>query len=97
MFTSITILWFVIGLAVAIGCILLVQWLRRNNLSVTWYEWLLGLIGLVLFLFSVQNFYSSFMEAESQAAWMFLVFPGLLGLLLIGIVYGLVVRRRRAA
>ena len=71
--------------------------MRNKGISVTWYEWLLAALGIIVLLFTIQNFYSSFTESEITAAWMFLVFPGLIGLLLLGIVLGLVTRRQRAA
>ena len=97
MLTS-TVIYWGIGLALfGAGITVLIFWMRNRGISVTWYEWLLAAIGVIILLFTIQNFYTSFIESETTAAWMFLIFPGLPGLLFIGIVYGLVVRRQRAA
>ena len=97
MLTGIVVIWLVIGLLLAAGAIFLVQWLRRQDMKVTWYEWLTGIIGLAVLLFAIQNFYGGFMENEAQSSWMFLLFPGLLALILIVIPVQLVLRRKRAA
>ena len=81
-------MWFtvlIIGLAIGAGLLALVEWLRRRKIKVTWYEWLLGALGLLLVLFTIQNFTASFAEHEPQAGWTFLWLFGVPAVLLIAI------------
>jgi len=90
------ILWIPIAGIVGAGLVVLVLWLRGRNIKVTWYEWLIGAIGLVLLLFTIQNFATAFAELESAAAWMFLLVLGLPALILLVVAWLLVARRQRA-
>ena len=65
-------MWFVIGLIIGAGLLILALWLRSRKIVVRWYEWLIGALGLVLLLFTIQNFSASFAEYEEFAAWTFL-------------------------
>lgn len=96
-FTGDVFIWAAIAVVLAIGMMLFVQWANRRNIKITWYDWLIGLLGLAILLFSIQNFVASYIEDEPQAALMFLLFPGLIGLLLMGVAYGITIRRRRNA
>ncbi|AGG05751.1 Tetrachloroethene reductive dehalogenase TceA membrane-bound subunit [Dehalococcoides mccartyi] len=90
-------MWFIIGLIVG-ALILGVIWiLKRNNSSLSWYEWLIGLVGLALLLFTIQNFFGSFAELESKAASMFLLVTGLPALILLALSWQLASRRTRKA
>ena len=77
--------WLIIGLVVGAGLMALVLWLRRRKITVTWYEWLVGAIGLLLLLFTIQNFTASFAEHEPIAAWRFLLVFGLPSAILLAI------------
>ncbi|KSV18848.1 MAG: dehalogenase [Dehalococcoides mccartyi] len=89
-------MWFIIGLIVG-GLILGLIWLlKRNNFSLTWYEWLIGIIGLGLLLFTIQNFFGSLEEVESKAAAMFWLVTGLPSLILLALAWQLVARRSKA-
>lgn len=91
------LLWFILGAVIIGGLLLLVNWMRSNNTSFTWYEWLIGAIGLLLLIAAVQNAYGSIIEDEAQAAWMFLLIFGLPALILFAVVWRLSVRRNKAA
>ena len=90
-------MWFIIALVVGglVGGLIL--WLRSRNASLTWYEWVIGIAGLLLLLFCVQNFFASQTEGESQAASMFLLITGLPGLILLVITWQLAARRMRTS
>ena len=90
-------MWFIIAFVVGIALTALVLWLRGRDIKVTWYEWLIGLVGLALLLYTVQNFVTAFAELESQAAWMFLLVLGLPAVILLAVAWQLVWRRQRAA
>lgn len=59
---------FLIGLVIGAGLLALVPWLRSRRIVVTWYEWLIGAIGLLLLLFTIHDFFASFAEHEEYAA-----------------------------
>jgi len=76
-------MWLIIGLLLGLGLIGLVFWLRSQKIRVTWYEWLLGVVGLLLLLFSLQNYQASLAALEPVAPGMFLLVFGLPGLVLV--------------
>lgn len=88
--------WFFMGAVLAGGIVWLVTWLRKNDISVRWYEWLLGAIGTIVLAFMAQNMWAALAEYESQAFWFYLLILGLPGLLLLLISIQLVRRRQTA-
>ena len=90
-------MWFIIGFILGAGLLALVLLLRARNIAVKWYEWLTGAIGLMLLLFTIQNFSGSFTEYEEFAAWTFLWLFGLPSLILIGVSLFLPWRRHSKA
>lgn len=88
-------LWSIAMAVIGGGIVALAIWLRSRNIETRWYDWLIGAIGLVILLFTIQNFYTSFTEVEPLAAWMFILLPGLPALVLIGIATMQVWRRNR--
>jgi len=90
-------MWFVIALVVGGFISALVLWLRSRDISLTWYEWLIGAVGLILLLFAIQNLFGSLAEDEITAAYMYLLITGLPGFILMALTWLLATRRRRAA
>ena len=88
--------WFFMGAVIAGGLVWLVNWLRKNDISVRWYEWLLGAIGLFVLAFMAQNMWAALAEYESKAVWFYLLILGLPGLLLLLLSIQLVRRRQSA-
>ena len=78
-------MWLIIGLVFGAGLLMLVLWLRKREIRVKWYEWIICALGLLLLLFTIQNFTASFAEYEGHAAWTFLWIFGLPAIVLIGI------------
>ena len=76
---------FIIGLILGAGLLALVLLLRTRKIAFKWYEWLIGAIGLILLLFTIQNFTGSLAEHEEFAAWTFLWLSGVPSIILIGI------------
>jgi len=72
----------------------LVWWFKNKGINLTWYEWLIGIIGLLLLAFALQNFFGALSEYEYDAAPLFLLIVGLPGLIMIGVVFQLVNRRK---
>jgi hypothetical protein len=89
-------MWLIIGLVAGAAVLGLVLWMRGKDIAVKWYEWLVGALGLVLLLFTIQNFTGSLAELESTAANMFLLVTGLPALILLAVYWQLVARRQRA-
>lgn len=89
-------MWFIVG--IVLGALLFGMFIqiRNKNIKLTWYELSIGFIGLSLFLYTVQNFVGSFLEHETQAAWMFLLVTGLPSIILLAVAYQLVTRHNRA-
>jgi hypothetical protein len=86
-------MWLIIGLIAGAAVLGLVLWLQSKAVSVKWYELLIGALGLVLLLFTIQNFTGSLTELESTAANMFLLVTGLPAII-VRAVSGLFVARR---
>ena len=89
-------MWLIIGLIAGAAVLGLVLWMRGKDVSVKWYEWLIGAIGLLLLLFTIQNYAGSLAELESTAANMFLLVSGLPAIILLAVSWQLVARRQRA-
>ncbi|MBA7668403.1 hypothetical protein ES703_76513 [subsurface metagenome] len=90
-------MWFIVALIVGGLVGALMFWLRGRDIKVTWYEWLIGIIGLLLLLFTIQNYIGSQAEWESTAANMFLLATGLPAIILIVVAGLLAWRQHRAA
>lgn len=86
-----------IGAVIAVALYALISWLRRRDVSVTWYEWLIGGAGLVLLLVATQHFFGAMSELFSYAAWMGLLVIGLPALILLAVAWQLVVRKQKAS
>jgi len=86
-------MWLILGLLLGAG----IYWLAtQSKFKLTWYEWVLGVIGIILILFTIQNYFASVAELEPRAAgFMVLLFglPGLILLVLAGILAWLKNRR----
>lgn len=90
-------MWFSIGLLVGAAVIALIVMLRRKNFNLSWYEWIIGGIGLILLLFTIQNYIGSINEVEPKAANMFLLVTGLPSLVLLAITWQLAARRYKSS
>lgn len=95
MFTSILLLWAVISAVFALIVYLAVSWVRKNNVRTLWYDWLLAGLSISVFFFSIQNMYGSWMEHYTKGGWMFLLFPGVPALVVLGIVIAQIFRRNK--
>ncbi|MCL2475358.1 MAG: dehalogenase [Chloroflexi bacterium] len=70
-------MWLTIGIVIGILIMGLIWFLTKKQIKMAWYVWLLIAVGLLLLLFTLQNFFASFSEHETKAAWMFLLVTGL--------------------
>jgi hypothetical protein len=88
-------MWLIIGLILGVSFLGLVMGLRTRKISLSWYEWVIGVLGLGLLLFTIQNYFGSLAEVEPKAANMFLLVTGLPSLILLALVWQLVIRRAK--
>ena len=70
-------LWFIFGLLLGAGILGLVFWMRARKIRAAWYEWIMGILSLILILLLMQNFVGSIAEEETRAAWMGVLFLGI--------------------
>ena len=89
-------MWFIVALLIGGLVVGFGFWLRNKDISLTWYEWVIGIVGLFLVLFTIQNYTKSLDELNSTAANYFLLITGLPGLVLIALTWALAYRRVRA-
>ena len=90
-------MWFIVALIVGIGVAAIVAWMRSSGVSVKWYEWVVGAVGLLILLFAMQNFLGSGVEGELGPANKYLLVAGLPSLILLAVAGALVWRRHSAA
>ena len=90
-------MWFIIALIVGGLVGGLAFFLRSQGIKVTWYEWLIGIIGLAMLLFTIQNYIGSTAEFENTAAGMFWLIIGLPAILLMALAGFLAWRSQKAA
>lgn len=89
-------LWLTIGIIISIGLTSLYFVLKNKGIAVRWWELAMVITGMVILLFAIQNVGASFFEWEGDGtAWKFLIFPGLIGVLLMGVAFGTTIRRMR--
>lgn len=70
--------WYVlVGFIMGGGAVYLGVILKEKVIKLKWYEWVLVVMGFVLFLFATQTFIASIGEREPQAAWLSLLFFGI--------------------
>lgn len=79
-------MWLIIGLLLGAFLIWLFSFLKDKGITMKWYEWVIGLVGLALLLFTIQNYFG--------AANMFLLVTGLPAVILLVVTWQLVVRHK---
>jgi len=74
--------WYLLGIVIGGGTIAL--WFSvKDKVTLKWYEWVLSMLTILLFAFTLQTVFGSFAEYEAQAAWMSLVFLGIPTIILV--------------
>ncbi len=86
-----------VGLLAGGGIAALAIWLNNRNITVKWYEWLIGGLGLVLLMTGTENFFGSNAELEALAGRLYALVFGIPGLIFLTIPIRLVVRRHNDA
>ncbi|MBF4481749.1 dehalogenase [Dehalococcoides mccartyi] len=82
-----------IGAVVTAGLFIVISWLRKHNIKASWYEWLIGILGLGLLLLAVQHLLGAMSELFFYAAWMGFAIIGIPALILLVVAWQLVARR----
>lgn len=95
MWTSDIALWSGISFLTGIGGTLLFQATRDNKINLKWYEWVLGVTGVALLFFTIQNFVTGFREFAPKASMVFLMVTGIPSVILIGLAWRLSSMRKR--
>ncbi|PPD59179.1 dehalogenase [Dehalogenimonas etheniformans] len=90
-------MWFFVALVVGAGLVGIAWWLSKRNISLKWYDWLIGIAGLLLLMFTIQNVLEAVEERVTKAPMMLLLVTGLPALILLAIAWQLAVRRARGA
>ncbi len=91
-----TLLYMFLGLAVGASVVGLVFFSSTKHLSVKWYDWLMGIIAVLLLVFTIQNAVTALEEEQRTAAGMYLVFPGIISLILLVVAALSIVRHRKS-
>lgn len=86
----------VVGLIFGALLVGLIMYLRSRDIALTWYEWLIGIAGFALLLFTIQNIIGCLAEFESTAAVLFLPITGIPALILLIVAWQLAWRRNKA-
>ena len=88
-------MWFIAALVIGFALAAAIFYMRSKSIKLSWYEWLIGMIGFLLVIFSIQNFIAVRGEWETKAASMFLLVVGLPGLVLLAVAWQLAMRRQK--
>lgn len=70
-------MWLFLGFIASLVFLAFVFWLRTKNIFLKWYEWTLGIVGLLLLAFALQNYFASVKELEPIAPGMFMLVFGI--------------------
>ena len=65
-------MWFLIGLFLAAIIFILILFVRQRNILVRWYEWFIGIIGVGILLFTIQNVKGAIDANWINTQWTFL-------------------------
>ena len=88
-------MFFMFGLVLGVVGMLLFQVVRRG-VVISWYEWLIGAIGVVLLYLGVWHFFGALRELEPTAGWLGLAVIALPGIILLVVAWQLARRRQQA-
>ena len=87
----------VIALILGAGLMTAMWWTRKQDITVKWYEWLLGVVGLFSVMFGIWHYFGSVVEGYAFAGGIGLLIFGVLGIILLAVAGVLIQRRQRAA
>lgn len=80
-------LWLIVGIGIGLGLFVILSRVKAGKLSVKWYQWTLGIIALLMILFTIQNFLGFLEELEPQAGTFILLSVGLPAVILVALIW----------
>jgi hypothetical protein len=78
-------MWFIAGIIIGTAGVGLALFLSKKKVSVRWYEAVLAIVGVGLVVLGIHDFFASFSEYETRAAWTFLVMFTLTGTFMLAV------------
>lgn len=90
-------LWFVFALVIGAGVVGLITWSRNRSIEITWYQWLMGAISILLLVGGIQHYTGSLAEGFPAAGMLGLLVFGVPGLLLLVATWMIIGRKQRAS
>jgi len=76
---------FIYGMITGAALLGLMFWLQSNKIIVKWYEWLLGALGFVMLIWTINDYFGSIAEHNETAAGVFLWLLGAPAIILLGL------------
>ncbi|MDV2988976.1 MAG: dehalogenase [Dehalogenimonas sp.] len=87
--------WIIFAFIFGAALVWFIVWLRNKQLSLKWYEWLVGGLGILLLIGSVQHYLGSLREDYATPGAIGALIFGLPALILLALAWQLVVRRTK--
>ena len=75
--------WTVFTVILVAALALFAAYVFNKKIAVKWWEWVLLGLGVLLFVFGLQNLFGGLAEGEAKAAWLLFATFGIVGLILI--------------
>lgn len=88
--------WIIFAFFLGAAVVWFFGWLRAKKITLKWYEWLMGVIAILLLIGSVQHYLGSLREDYLTAGIIGTLIFGIPALILIAVDWQLIVRRRKA-
>lgn len=86
--------WLILGILLGVGALFLYT---RKDIKLAWYDWVILVVAIVLYLLAIENYSGSMAELEPRAAVLLLASFGLPAVILTAIVGVRVWRNREVA
>jgi len=83
-----------VAIVLAILAAAFVFYVKNKGITVRWYEWILGALGIALLYFAILNFNGGLFEETTRAAWLYLIVMGIPALVLLAVPALLIIRRK---
>jgi hypothetical protein len=87
---------FFIGMFLGVTVGAAAMWFVQKNYYSKWYDWVLGVLAVLMGILAFQHLAGSFNEFEPTAAWAGFAMYGVIGLIFAAVNWQLIARRGRA-